>query len=69
MKGLSVPLVPEGADVKVFATERGDYIGQEDVRLDGEGRPVMNVSIERADGSNDLVVYAPTARFGVSANQ
>lgn len=59
--GLSAPLVLEGTDCKVVAVEREDYIGQEDVPL-VNGRPVMGVHVVRADGSNDCVVYAPTAR-------
>lgn len=58
--GLSAPMVREGERVKVVVNEREDYIGAEDVQL-ADGRPVMNVSTERPDGSNDLVVYAPTA--------
>jgi len=40
--------------------ERQDYIAGEHVRLDGEGRPVMAIHTERADGY-DTHVYAPTA--------
>jgi hypothetical protein len=69
LKGLSVPLVPAGTDCKVTATERGDYIAGDRVQLDGDGRPVMNVSVERADGSNDLTIYAPAASASVTVNQ
>jgi hypothetical protein len=40
--------------------ERGDYIAGEQVRLDGNGRPIMAVVTERADG-HDTHVFAPTA--------
>lgn len=59
--GLTTPMVLDGVDCKVVAVEREDYIGREDVRL-VNGRPVAAVNIVRADGSNDCVVYAPTAK-------
>lgn len=61
LAGLMVPLVPKGTDCKVEAVERGDYIGQELVQVDGNGRPVMATVITRNDGQ-DTTVYAPTAR-------
>ncbi len=59
--GLSAPMVLEGVDCTVVAVEREDYISGEDVRW-ANGRPVSAVRVERADGSNDCVVYAPTAK-------
>lgn len=59
--GLSAPMVLEGVDCRVVALEREDYTGSEDVRL-VNGRPVASINVLRADGSNDCVVYAPTAR-------
>ena len=67
MKGLSVPFVPAGQDCKVEALEREDYVGGEQVRYDGEGRPIMSVVTTRADGSNDCAVFAPTARTSAAA--
>lgn len=60
LRGLTAPMVLEGTRARVVAEERQDYVGQEDVRLDGEGRPVMAVRTVRDDGE-DLVVFAPTA--------
>lgn len=60
LRGLTAPMVPAGIKCKVEAVEREDYIGKEDVRRDGEGRPIMAVVTTRNDG-NDLVVFAPTA--------
>lgn len=62
MKGLSTPMVEAGTRCKVEAHEREDYLGADDgwVRLDGEGRPIMSVTITRDDGE-DCAVYAPTA--------
>jgi hypothetical protein len=62
LKGIVAPLVPAGADCKVVAVMREDYVGREMVQLDGDGRPVMAVLTVRADGSNDVMVNAPTAR-------
>jgi hypothetical protein len=59
--GLTTPMVLEGVDCKVIALEREDYLNGEDVRW-VNGRPVSAVNVVRADGSNDCIVYAPTAR-------
>lgn len=61
LAGLTVPMTPEGTRVKITARERDDYIGSEDVQYDGNGRPVAQVITERPDGSNDVIVFAPTA--------
>jgi hypothetical protein len=42
--------------------EREDYVGREQVQTDANGRPVMSITTERPDGSNDAVVLAPTVR-------
>ena len=62
LKGLTAPMVPVGTRAKVEAKEREDYVGKEDVRVDGEGRPIMSIITTREDGSNDVTVFAPTAR-------
>jgi hypothetical protein len=54
-------MVLEGVRCRVRAVLRDDYIGNEDVRYDGDGRPVMAVVTTRDDGE-DRVVYAPAAR-------
>lgn len=59
LAGLDAPMVPAGTRCKVEAVEREDYVGGEDVRLDGDGRPVMSVVTTRDDGQ-DCAVYAPT---------
>jgi hypothetical protein len=64
LAGLMVSLVPEGVRCKVEAVERGDYIGDEVVQADGNGRPVMAVVITRDDGQ-DCAVYAPLAQGSV----
>lgn len=61
LKGLTAPMVPVGMDCKVEAMEREDYVGRELVQTDADGRPIMAVRTERADGSNDLAVLAPCA--------
>ena len=62
--GLSVPMLAAGADARLVAVEREDYVGRERVRLDNRGRPVMQVVTEHADGRRDATVYAPQAAFG-----
>lgn len=59
---LLVPMIREGTAAKVETVEREDYVGDELVQTDAEGRPVMNVTVTRDQGE-DLVVFAPTARI------
>lgn len=61
MAGLMVPLVRQGDRARLLTVDREDYIGKQDVQLDANGRPVMAVEVEHADGSTDRTVYAPTA--------
>lgn len=67
LRGLTAPMVPAGTRCKVEAHERGDYVGDELVQVDGAGRPVMSVVTTRDDGT-DCAVFAPCAtaslRFG-----
>jgi len=58
--GLTAPMIPAGTHAKVEAIERQDYIGDEHVQLHN-GRPIMSIVTTREDGSNDAVVFAPTA--------
>ena len=62
LRFMTAPMVLAGTDAKVTIHERDDYVGKDIVRLDPErGRPVMSIVTERADGSNDVMVFAPTA--------
>lgn len=61
--GITAPLVLAGTDCRVRAQVREDYVGGELVQYDDEGRPVTAVVTERPDGSNDVVVLAPTASW------
>ncbi len=60
LAGLLTPMVPAGQRCKVEVHERQDYIGNEDVQLDDNGRPIMSVVVTR-EGGEDVTVYAPTA--------
>jgi hypothetical protein len=60
---MTVPFRLAGSDSDVRLVEREDYVRHEDVRTDDEGRPWMAADVIRADGSNDRVVYAPTAHL------
>lgn len=62
LAGLLAPMLLDGVRARVRAVLREDYVGAEDVRYDGEGRPVAAVTVEREDGQ-DCVVYAPTAHM------
>lgn len=57
-------MVPAGSGFAVEIREREDYIGTQDVPLDGNGRPVMAVETIRDDGT-DVIVFAPTARMRI----
>lgn len=63
--GLDVPLVEFHGDnlagVRHVVHEREDYIGAENVQTDMDGRPVMAIETEHADGTTDRAVYAPLA--------
>lgn len=61
LRGLTSPYVQEGVKAKIETRERGDYVGKEKVRKDGNGRPVMSIVTTRDDGQ-DCTVLAPTAR-------
>lgn len=75
LRGILTPYVevPPGMaelrkhSVRHVAKVREDFVGSEIVRKDADGRPIMAVSTERADGSNDLHVFAPTASGSVAA--
>lgn len=67
--GLGVPLVWVTVNagmrrgmVRHVAVERDDYVGAERGMVrDDRGRVISAVRTERADGSNDVRVHAPTA--------
>ena len=68
LRYLSAPMVRRGTSAKVTIVEREDYVGSELVQVDPErGRPVMSIVTTRDDGSNDVVVFAPTARSSAEA--
>jgi len=62
LAGILAPMVLEGQRSLVRAVEREDYVGRERVQYDGDGRPVMAVRTDHWDGSNDVIVNAPTAQ-------
>lgn len=63
--GLTAPMVRSGTRCKIEARERDDYVGRELVQRAPDGRPVMSVVTEYADGRSDALVFAPTAYGGV----
>lgn len=65
LAGLIAPLVLDGTRCRIRAVEREDYVGREDVRRDGNGRPVSAVVTERPDGSNDVVVFPSTVHMRI----
>lgn len=71
MGGLTVPMVEVGPDglgrhaARHVLVEREDSLNGDTAPTDEHGRPIMAVRTERADGSNDCTVYAPTAGVSV----
>ena len=68
LSGLVAPMLEVGTHAKVEAVLRDDYIGDEIVTLDANGRPVMSVVTTRDDG-NDVQVFAPTASLTINASE
>jgi hypothetical protein len=67
MGGMTTPMVHEGDKAVVRRLDREDYIGDEDVQLDADGRPIRAIVTEYEDGRNDCIVFPGTARLrGVS---
>lgn len=66
MGGLTTPYVRKGAKAKLSLVMREDYIGDELVQTDDEGRPVMALITEREDGQ-DTRVFAPAAKLRLSS--
>lgn len=64
LRGLSAPMVTAGAKAKTEAMDREDWVGNDLVQRDGEGRVVMAVQTTRDDGI-DCAVMAPTAGANV----
>jgi hypothetical protein len=59
---VTAPMVRAGADCKLVADEREDYLGGEVQETGDDGRPYMAVRTVYADGRNDVAVHAPLAR-------
>ena len=60
LKGITAPMVPAGMNCEVKANVREDYVGDQDVQYDSNGRPIMSVTTTRDDGE-DCAVLAPVA--------
>jgi hypothetical protein len=71
MSGLTAPMVPakdvDRNRVQVKAIEREDYLGDEIQATDENGRPIMAVRTEYADGRIDCAVNAPVAQSQMGA--
>jgi hypothetical protein len=61
ISGLTAPLILEGTKGKTEVNEREDYVGNEFVQTDAEGRVVMSTITTRDDGQ-DCTVYVATAQ-------
>lgn len=59
--GLNAPMVQDGVRAKVEVRRPEDYIRNEMVQTDPNGRPIMSVITTRDEGQ-DCAIYAPTAQ-------
>jgi len=59
LAGTWVPFVPAHSDAIIRVEERQDYIGNDMVFHDANGRPIMSVYTMREDGE-DCHILAPT---------
>ncbi len=59
--GLTSPMVTAGTQCKVVVQHRDDYVGDEIVQRDENGRPVTGIAHVRDDGQ-DFTVFVPSAR-------
>lgn len=59
---ITAPMVRAGADCKLVAVEREDYLNGEIQTTGEDGRAYMAVRTDYADGHTDLAVHAPLAR-------
>lgn len=57
--GIEVPFIKKNQSLIVNTRE--DYIGDESVLLDTNGKPIMSVTVDKGDKGNDVYVYAPVA--------
>lgn len=62
--GVRLPMLAEGERGDLRLKVRDDYVGNEDVSYDEQGRPICAAEIVREDG-NDVWAYAPAARVEV----
>lgn len=60
MGGLTTPMVRAGTSAKIERLDREDYVGDEVVTRDDEGKVVMGLRVVR-DNGQDAVVFAPAA--------
>lgn len=59
-------MIRVGADCKVVANLREEYLGSEIQATGDDGRPYMSIYTIYADGRNDCVVNAPVARARIT---
>lgn len=63
LSGMTIPFAPAGQSSGVRLVERGDYVGNEDVQRDDDGRVWSHVVVS-TDEADHVAVYAPTAHAG-----
>lgn len=66
LAGITAPMILTGSGAVTRVVVREDYVGQEIVQYDDNGRPIGAVVTDRPDGSNDVAVLAPTAAVRVA---
>lgn len=64
LHGLSAPLVRSGADCRIVAVEREDYLRGEKQATGDDGKPYMAIRTDYGDGRSNLVMNPAVARLG-----
>jgi len=67
MGGMTTPYVRKGVKAKHELRLREDYVGDETVQTDDQGRPVMSIITTRDDGQ-DVRAFAPAAVVKARSN-
>ncbi len=69
LSGLTAPFIEKGDTAVHKLMVREDNVGFDNGIQYVDGRPIMSLVTEHADGHTDCTIYAPTARVGTPVNE
>ena len=67
LAGAWVPFVPANSNGRLRLVEREDYVGNDTVSTDANGRVIMSAYVQRDDGE-DCFILAPTTNLKFTAS-